>query len=214
MTLKDELITRYLEQLQFKNYCIPTLRNYSSCVSLFIQYVLDKYSIATITTKHAREYLIFKQSKGSSWSTINNYYSAFKILFTDILRVEWDLIELPRPRKENKLPNILSKDDIKSIIENTKKYRDFTLFTFLYATGMRVSEALKLKIDQIDSSRMQFKVMQGKGHKDRMVDIPESLLHLMRDYYKSHKPITFLFNGEIPGQPLVIRTVQNAFVHA
>ena len=61
MTLKDELITRYLEQLKFNNYCIPTLRNYSSCVSLFIQYVMDKYCGATITTRHAREYLIFKQ---------------------------------------------------------------------------------------------------------------------------------------------------------
>jgi integrase/recombinase XerD len=89
-----------------------------------------------------------------------------------------------------------------------------TLFITLYATGLRVSELVNLKIEDINSQTMTLKVRAGKGRKDRLLPFSQPFLDVLRQYIKFYAPITFLFNGAIPGRPLSVRTVQNAFSKA
>ena len=112
---------------------------------------------------------------------------------------KWSLKKLPRPKKDKKLPTILSKEDVARLISAapTLKYQVF--LTFLYATGARLSEAYNLKFEGIDSDRMQITIRQGKGGKDRVVQMNIRLLGLLREYYKAYKPEVYLFNGRRKG---------------
>ncbi len=107
----------------------------------------------------------------------------------------------PRPRKEKKLPKILSKQDVANIINCATGFRNFTLLGFLYGTGMRLAEVAAVKIEDIDGKRLQVRVNQGKGGKDRFVKIPSSLLEILRAYYKAIRPNIYLFVGEQNGKP-------------
>lgn len=158
----------------------------------------------------AREYLYQRLNKGLSWSAINCDYSSLRKWFKNVADVEWSFKKLPRPRKEKLLPNIFSKEEVVKIIESANIYKQQIFLSFLYATGMRLSEAIQVMFEDIDADRLQIKVRKGKGGKDRMVQIPACLISILREYYKSVKPKTFLFNGVKKGESYSPRAAQHA----
>lgn len=112
------------------------------------------------------------------------------------------------------MPHILSKEDVANIINCATGFRNFTLLSFLYGTGMRLAEVAAVKINDIDGKRLQVRVNHGKGGKDRLVDIPSSLLEILRAYYKTIRPNLYLFVGEQNGKPIAHRTIQHIFHNA
>ena len=128
--------------------------------------------------EQAKSYLLKRIKNGKSWSTINGDYSALRKYFREVANLTWSLKKVPRPRKEERLPEILSKQDVSKIIEHAVNYKHQVFLTFVYATGLRLSEALNVKITDIDGSRKQIRVSKGKGSKDRYITIPESLLRI------------------------------------
>ncbi len=116
--------------------------------------------------------------------------------------------------KEKKLPSILSKEDVQKIIENSATYKQHVMLTFIYVTGVRLSEAINMKIEDVDGNRLQARVNKGKGSKDRFVIIPKCMLELLREYFLREKPITYLFNTKIKGRPLSQRALQLAMQQA
>ncbi len=108
----------------------------------------------------------------------------------------------PVPRKEKKLPVVLSLEEIAAFFAVIENLKHWTIFTLMYATGLRISETLNLVPSDIDSKRMVILVRQGKGKKDRYATLYPSLLGSLRDYWKAYRPETWLFPGQTPDEPL------------
>ena len=147
--------------------------------------------------EYARSYILDLQGRGLSWSTINVQYSSLKLFCVKIKRDQWDVDHLPRPKKVKQLPRILSQQEVVRLIEAPSNFKHRVIIAFMYATGLRISETLNLKLSDIDSDRLEIFIHQGKGYKDRIVRIPQKLVDLLREYYKKYKPKQYLFEGAI-----------------
>ena len=104
----------------------------------------------------------------------------------------WSIKKIPRPQKERTLPEILSQEEVVKLIEHAPTYKHQVFLTFIYGTGLRLSEALNITFEDIDGNRLQIKINKGKGAKDRVVQIPECLLNLLRTYSKTKAKRLFI----------------------
>ena len=127
---------------------------------------------------------------------------ACSFFYKNILRVPFIVPSAFYPRREFKLPNILTTDEIKNLFDSIPNLKYKCILAMFYGTGLRLEEMVHLKIDAIDSSNMEVKVVQGKGRKDRITLLPKSLLIDLRAYYKSFLPKTYLFEGRNKGLPM------------
>lgn len=211
MKVSDELFQLYHDHLELKNFSVRTINTYCSSIKIFRKYIADNLIDDPDELGHVKEFLLTYKRNGRSWSSINTHYSALKIFFVDICKQQWDVVHLPRPRGVKKLPKILSNEEVAKIIQGASGYRNFALLSFLYGTGLRLAEAAAVKIEDIDGIRMQVRVNHGKGAKDRFVDIPPSLLEILRNYYKAIRPNKYLFFGEQNGHPISHRSIQHIF---
>lgn len=198
----------YESYLVLSNFSTKTVKSYVTTLRRFLEFSYNKFPNTDLCQDFAKQFLMERYQSGLSWSAINCDYSSLRKYFKNILEVEWSFKKLPRPRKEKKLPTILSQEEIVKIIESAPIYKHQIFFTFLYATGMRLSEALHVKLDDIHSDRLQIKINLGKGNKDRLVLVPACLIEILRTYYKRIKPSLYLFNGFRNGSPYSARAVQ------
>jgi site-specific recombinase XerD len=106
------------------------------------------------------------------------------------------LSKIERPKSEKKLPKVIDGDLIKEKLPNIENLKHKAILTLTYSVGLRVSEIVNLKIEDIDSKRMLIHIKNAKGRKDRIVPLSQNVLELLREYFKKHKPTTYLFNGQ------------------
>jgi integrase/recombinase XerD len=208
-TIEIEL-KKYESYLRLSNFSIRCVRSYVSTLKYFLEYCKKHYNEKSIDQQMVSEYLLMRLNKGLSWSAINCDYSSLRKYFKNVADIEWDLKKLPRPRKEKILPTIFSQEQVQKIIESANTYKQQIFITFLYGTGMRLSEGINVKFEDIDADRLQIKVNKGKGGKDRMVQVPIELVQLLREYYLLVKPEKYLFNGIRKGHPYSPRAAQHA----
>lgn len=123
-------------------------------------------------------------------------------------------IDLERPKKEKKLPEILSKNEISKLLKAVKNLKHKAILYLVYSAGLRVGEVVKLKPTDIDSDRMLIPIIQGKGKKDRYTILSETALSILRQYVKVYKPEHWLFPGQHPDKHLTERSVQKVFGNA
>jgi integrase/recombinase XerD len=118
--------------------------------------------------------------------------------------------EIPRPKKQIQNPNFFNQDEITQILKQTNNIKHKTMLMLAYSTGMRISEVINLKVWQIDSKRMQIKIEQAKGKKDRMTPLSPVLLVMLREYFIAYKPLKtgYLFFGQLPTEPYSTRSLQ------
>lgn len=128
--------------------------------------------------------------------------------YREVLDIAWDVKHIPRPRKERSLPPVLSQQEVQRLIEHGAIFKHQVFMALLYSTGLRLSEALNLRVEDIDGQRLQIRVVKGKGAKDRYVAIPPCLLELLRTYYRMYQPKRYLFNGKRQGQRWANRSAQ------
>jgi integrase/recombinase XerD len=150
-------------------------------------------------------------ARGLSASYQNIVVNALKLFcFTSGIK-ELAGLKIERPRREHKLPNVLSKEEVKSILiaPNNNKHR--LMLQLIYACGLRAGELRSLVPTDIQSQRQMLFIRQSKGKKDRMVPIPESLIEQLRDYYRMERPSYYLFEGEKPGNQYSERSLQLVF---
>jgi site-specific recombinase XerD len=207
-------LQKFDEHLILLNTPIRTKTAYLSTLKKFLQYCGQKKIVNPITDEAVKEYLLHRYKQNLDWKTINMDYSALKKYFEGVILKEWNTKMYPRPKANTELPNVISQDEVKKLIDHTKMLKYKVLFIFLYGTGMRISEALAVKVKDIDSSRLQIKVEKGKGHKDRYVDVPLELIEILRQYYKAYKPTDHLFYGENRKEKLSERNIQLAMKRA
>ena len=204
---------RYLEDLQLRNYSVKTQQVYVECVSLFARHF--GRSPERLGPEEIRAYQLYLiQEKQVSWSRFNQTVCALRFLYGTTLQKDWIIKHLPFPRKETRLPVILSPAQVSTLLESISNPRHRMFFTTIYATGLRLSEARRLEVGDIDSARKTVRVRQGKGRKDRYVMLSPRLLDLLRQYWKAYRPARLLFPGMDPERPLAERTLQDALREA
>jgi integrase/recombinase XerD len=137
-----------------------------------------------------------------------------RFFYVEVLHREWHVDKIPRPKAEKKLPVVLSCDEVKRIFAEVSDFKYRMILMTIYSGGLRVSETAKLKVSEIDSGRMQIRVDQGKGKKDRYTLLSERLLKDLRRYYMIYRPGEWLFPGRVDDKPISVSTIQNAFKQA
>jgi site-specific recombinase XerD len=195
MNTVQKQLDDYHAYLRLKNYSKQTVTSYLRTIRLFYEFRSGSKMRGRISEEQAKQYLLMRIDSGCSWSTINCDYSALRKYFQNIINVRWSIKKIPRPQKERILPEILSKKEVVKLIEYAPTFKHQVFLTFVYGTGLRLSEALNITFPDINGDRLQIRVNKGKGAKDRVVQIPECLLQLLRMYYRRLKPVHYLFNG-------------------
>jgi integrase/recombinase XerD len=192
-------IQRFTRWLQTKRYSDSTVDTYINLITFFIKYV-KKRGFVTITPKTVAQFNYeFIVAPNKSISYQNQAINSIKqyLRFQDI---DIEITEIRRPKREKKLPVILSMDEVQRIINSAWHLKHKTLLSLVYSGGFRISEALNLKIEDIDSDRMLIHIKSAKGKKDRYTLLSQKVLLLLREYYLVYQPKIYLFNGETGGQ--------------
>lgn len=189
------LLKAYEEHLILKNFSVSTRKMYLRTLKSYLRFHNSKFKDQPISQNIAREFVLHRHKQGRSWSTINCDYSSLSKFFREVIHAPWSFKLLPRPRQEKSIPSIISKQDVVRLINQLGNYKQQVFICFIYATGLRLSEALNIKFKDIDRDRLQIHVHRGKGAKDRIIQIPRCLLTILTDYYKYYKPENYLFNG-------------------
>ena len=202
-----QLRRRMLDDMRIRNLSPHTMDCYIRCVAQFARYFGK--SPDALEIEHVREYQLFLlEKKKASWGTFNQTVCALNFFYKVTLKRDWSHNPIPFPKKEKKLPVILSVGEIAAFFAVIDNLKHWTIFTLMYATGLRISETLNLLPSDIDSKRMVIRVRQGKGKKDRYVPLYPSLLGSLRKYWLAYRPQTWLFAGMLPGQPLNRNSVE------
>lgn len=213
-TSRLEHLESYSEYLRISNYAPPTIKSYLLGLRQFLEFRETNEIVGKLNQEQARQFILFKYDQGAKWPTINNVYSALRKYFREVLHYEWTTKKIPRPRRERTLPVLINKEEVKLIIEHCKMYKYQVFISLLYATGIRLSEALHIKMAHIDGRSLQIHIVKGKGSKHRYVDIPPKLLNLLRTYYRRENPEDYLFNGRIKSNILSCTSAQRAIREA
>lgn len=200
-----KLREKMLEDMQLRGLTQSTQEAYIKNIKLYAMHY--NQSPDKLTEDHFRKYILYLQNeRRASSSTIIQALCALKFLYRDTLGKDWTTLDFVRIKKENKLPVILSKEEIQKIIDNTENLKHKALLTTIYSAGLRVSEAVLLRIKDIDSNRMLIRVEQSKHKKDRYTILAKKTLQLLRKYYIKYRPTLWLFPGERTGMPILTRS--------
>ncbi|MEP2772512.1 MAG: tyrosine-type recombinase/integrase [Fulvivirga sp.] len=184
----------YLQKLELKKYSINTARTYTGLFEGFINYYKD-LSLLEIGEKEIRDYLSYQASLGRSDSMLNQIINSIKFYYEVVLGMPNRFYDMERPLKREKLPEVLSRDEVQRILNFTHNIKHRCMLATIYSAGLRIGELLNLKIKDIDSSRMMIRIEGAKGGKDRYSLLSKSLIQDLRKYYKLFKPIEYLFEG-------------------
>jgi integrase/recombinase XerD len=204
---------RMLEELQRRNYSSKTIRLYLRHVAEFAKHF--HRSPDQLGAEDIRQYQLFLiQEKKLAWSSYNQIVCALRFFYAKTLQRAFLLQEIPFPRMEQRLPTILSPEEVAKILTVPPHLKTRALLMTIYAAGLRRSEAAHLQVNDIDSARMTITVRQGKGQKDRLVMLSPVLLQTLRQYWRHNKPKQWLFPGENPDQPISDNDVFAVFQNA
>jgi integrase/recombinase XerD len=193
-------IEKLKQWMRSKRYSESTISTYSEALKSFLVFYREK-AVAEITNEDVIIYnndYILKNNLSASYQ--NQIVNAIKLFFNIIASKKIVTDAIHRPKNAKKLPNVLSKEETFRLIDLTTNLKHKTLLALIYSSGLRISEALNMKIIDIDSQRMLIHVKNAKGKKDRYTLLSTKILGLLREYYTIYKPKTFLFEGQYGGQ--------------
>jgi len=217
--LPDDYIScpeEYLQKLELKKYATNTVKNYVKCFETFINHYNNEDLLA-LNEQDIRAYLQKLIQEERSNSYINQAINAIKFYYEVVLDMPNRFYAIERPRKEHKLPKVLSKEEVLAVINNTNNIKHKCIVSLLYSAGLRRNELLNLKIEDIDSKRMLIHVIAAKGNNDRYTLLSNTVLIGLRDYYRKFKPVKYLFEGHYNKQysaASVVKIVKRAAINS
>lgn len=182
------------QRLIIKRYSPSTVRTYLTCLKNFFTY-FKNHNTETLSKEELLNYLEYLVQKGYSKSAQNQHINAIKFYYEKYLEKEKQYYFIDRPIKDKKLPVVMSKEEVQQLLNQVYNLKHKTILILIYSCGLRISELINLKIEDIDSKRMLIQIRNSKGNKDRQVQLTNQILVLIKKYYKSYFPKEFLFNG-------------------
>jgi len=202
-------LEKFKRWLFSKRYSPNTIKAYTEATWAFLSF-FNCRDISEITNDDVilfnNEYIL-KQHLSASYQ--NQIVNALKLFFRVVDNKIIDPTLIHRPKRAKLLPNVLSKAEIKLIIEAPRNYKHRTMLSLIYACGLRRSELLNLQFGDIQADRNLMMVKQSKGKKDRIVPISDRVIEFLREYYKMYRPKVWLFEGNIPGQQFSPKGLQS-----
>ncbi|HXJ95610.1 MAG TPA: tyrosine-type recombinase/integrase [Terriglobia bacterium] len=201
---------RMVEDMQVRNLSPHTQKCYVQQVSRFARHF--KKSPETLGPEEIRSYQVYlTNEKRLAPGSILIAVAALRFLYKVTLHRDWTLEDvIPTPKKPQKLPVVLSPEEVRHFLSCVASPKHRTILTTCYAAGLRISEAVRLKPTEIDSQRMVIRVEQGKGQKDRYVMLSPRLLEILRNWWRLEKPKPWLFPSNIPGRHITRFAVEDA----
>ncbi len=195
---------RFIDDLRLKNFSDSTIKVYVHAVEKFARFL--GRSPDESTAEDVRGFLIHELDRGLSRSYIVIQQNALRHLYLDTLGRTDELSSIPRPKRERRLPVVLSREEVRRLFAVTGNLKHKALLMVAYDAGLRLSEILNLRSEDIDSQRMVIRVRQGKGKKDRYTRLSAGLLKLLREYWREYHPESLLFPGAHPNKRYDIAT--------
>jgi integrase/recombinase XerD len=203
-----EKFKKFKMWLLSKRYSSNTVKTYTDALKTFFKFYAGR-AIDSITNEDLirfnNEYIL---SNKLSSSFQNQVVNAIKLFFSTMENKQLIVELIHRPKRQKLLPNVLSKEEVKKILEAPRNIKHKAMLVLIYSCGLRCGELLKLKPEHIDSERNLVIIKQGKGRKDRIVPLSAKVLLLLREYYKSFKPKNWLFEGQVKGNAYDERSLQ------
>jgi integrase/recombinase XerD len=194
-------------EMEYRNYSENSVKTYCELMS-FLEISLSK-NLVDITVEDLKNYLhdaLVKHQRSTSY--INQNISAYKLFVQDVMKQEWEGVKIKRPRREKKLPVVLSISEVEKMIASTRNMKHKAMLMLMYSAGLRRMELQQMKPSAIDSKRMLIHISQGKGKKDRYSILSQKTLEILRRHYSLERPKLYLFepNGNA-GHMMSDRTI-------
>lgn len=199
-----------LEKLILKKYSQNTVKTYMHMFKQFLIYIhpMPLYQVNTAHILHYHKELITKRNISSSYQ--NQSINAIKFYIEKVLNLPKISYDFCRPRRSKRLPKVLSLEEVARILDNTHNIKHKTILSVIYGCGLRISECVNLKVEDIDSSNMRLWVRNAKGKKDRITLLSPTLLLQLRAYYIIYKPKQWLFEG-VRGKQYSTSSIRQVF---
>ena len=201
---------RMTEDMQVRNLALSTQESYVQQVSLFARHF--NQSPEQLGPEDVRAYQVYlTNEKKLAPASILIAVAAIRFVYRVSLKKDWKFEDIiPAPKKPQTLPVVLSPEEVLQFLNCVGSTKHRAILTTCYATGLRISEAVRLTASAIDSARMVIRVEQGKGQKDRYVMLSPRLLKILRDWWRVERPQPWLFPGDLPGQHISTEAVEQA----
>lgn len=198
---------RMIEDMRIRGFAPGTIKNYVRCVAKFAEHFGRPPD--QLGPEDIRTFQVFLVEKANAkYGTLTQFVQALRFFYRITLKNGGAIEEVPYPKKEKPLPTVLSRAQVLDLLSRVRNVKHHAVLATCYACGLRVTEATRLNVSDIDSERMVIHVRKGKGRKDRMVPLSTNLLLILREYWRAVRPTEYLFPGRNPNQPLKPRTVQ------
>lgn len=185
----------FLQKLELKHYSVSTAKTYIHMFEIFINYH-NISNLLEINEIRIKDYILHLTKRNKSKSFINQMINSIKFYYEIVEGMPNRFYDIERPLKDKKLPKVISKEEVLSIIKNTNNIKHKCIVSLLYSAGLRRSELLNLKLEDIDSKRMVITIKNTKGNKERISILSETILKDLRLYFIKYKPKTYLFEGQ------------------
>jgi site-specific recombinase XerD len=202
--LRKELVSR--------KYSYTTVKGYLYYNRDFLNYAGK--NLSDINDSDIKDYLLYLvEKRNAATSTLNQAINALKFYYGTMLKKKF-MYEVKRPRKDKKLPVVLSKEEVAKILSSVDNIKHKAILMLVYSAGLRVGEVVRLRPEDIDSKRMLIHIKASKGRKDRYTLLSETTLETLRRYWREYKPEKWLFEGARAGRYISTRTVEKILEHA
>ena len=201
-------IEKFKHWLLSRRYSDSTIKTYTEALKSFLTFYNEKPVVEINNDdviRYNNEYILNNKLSGSFQNQIVN---SIKLFFSTVRETKIEIGKIHRPKREKLLPNVLSKEEVKLILNAHSNLKHKTMLSLIYACGLRCGELLALKPVHIDSKRNIVMLKNAKGKKDRIAPLSPKILEMLRNYYKDYKPLTYLFEGQTIGMPYDSRSLQ------
>lgn len=195
--------------LKLSYYSTKTQKTYLGHAEKLIQF--HKKGLDDIDKNDIKKYLLSLIDRNNSAVYIDQTISAFRYLYINVRNTDEADFDIKRPKREKKLPSVLSESEVYRIIECIDNLKHRAIIILIYSAGLRISEAAQLKIEDIDSSRKLIHIKGAKGKKDKYTILSNITLELLRQYFKMYRPENWLFEGQKGEGHIAVRSIQKVF---
>jgi integrase/recombinase XerD len=207
-------VERFIQWLRSKRYSRNTIKVYTEAIGVFLRFVSDKALCEIDNNDIVRFNNDYVLKRNLSASYQNQVVNAVKLFFGTVGNRRLEVEKVHRPKTPKTLPKVLSREEVKMLLDGCVNLKHKAMLCTIYACGLRRSELLNLKPENVDSRRHVLIIRQAKGRKDRIAPISEKLIELLRQYYRAYKPQTWLFEGQTVGEKYSEKSLENVLKQA
>jgi integrase/recombinase XerD len=198
-------------ELRLRNYSYKTAKAYISCLRSFVRHFRPRHP-RQLNEEDIRGYLLrlIEESRLAP-SSVNQAFNALRFLYVDLYNMPFKIGSIPRPMKERKLPDVLSVEEVREILFSVRNPKHRLLLMIIYGAGLRVGEAVKLRLEDIDWDRNMIHIRAGKGKKDRYTVLSEIVRRGLQQYCQVYWPTDYIFQGQGERKHLSTRSAESVF---